>query len=213
MKNFVLLAWVVTCGLFMTQVHAEAGDTHVRLQWGKSSESNFETALFGDYKASQESNYVVGGSWGKELNDRVLGLPLVSTANLGFQWFNERSRQDDGYGMTAYYKLHYQWRLPFTETHVRLGLGEGLSYVTRIPLNEVRDFAKKRSESERLLNHLEWTVDLPLSQFAPMQSLFKGPIKEVNVGLVLWHRSSIYGLLAKTGGGSNFMGFGIEAAY
>lgn len=213
MKNFVLLAWVITCGLFTTQVHAEVGDTYLRLQWSKSSESNFETAVFGDFKSSKESNYVIGGSWGKELNDHVLGLPLVSTANLGLQRFNERGRQDDGYGMTAYFKLHSQWRLPFTQTKVRLGLGEGLSYVTRIPLNEVRDFAQKGSKSEKLLNHLEWTVDLPLRQFAPMQSLFKGPIKEITVGLVLWHRSSVYGLFAETGGGSNFMGFGIEATY
>jgi hypothetical protein len=96
---------------------------------------------------------------------------------------------------------------------VRLGLAEGLSYVTQIPLNEVRDFTMKDSHSEKLLNHLEWTVDVPLRQFQPLAGLFTGPIKELNVGFVVWHRSSIYGLLAKTGGGSNFMGFGIEAQY
>jgi hypothetical protein len=212
-KNLVVLTWVLACAWFAEQAHADNGDTYVRLQYGKSSESNFETAVLGDFEASKESNYMLGGSWGKQLNDHVLGLPLVSTANIGFQWFNERGLQDDGYGVTGYYKLHYQWRLPWTQTHVRLGLGEGLSYVTRIPLNEVRDFAMKRSESEKLLNHLEWTVDLPLRQFAPLASMFNGPIKEVNVGFVVWHRSSIYGLLAKTGGGANFMGFAIEAQY
>jgi hypothetical protein len=205
--------WVIICAIVAQGARAEEGDTYVRLQYGKSSESDFETALFGDYEASKESNYLVGASWGRELSDRVFGAPLVSTLNVGTQWFNERGLQEDGYGVTVYYKLHYQWRLPWTQTRVRLGLGEGLSYVTQIPLNEVRDFSMKRSKSENLLNHLEWTVDLPLRQFSSLAGLFDGPIKEVNVGLVVWHRSSIYGLLAKTGGGSNFMGLGVEAKY
>ena len=210
----VCVVVVLTIGGILPQwVQAEEGDTYVRLQYGKSSESDFETALFGNYESSKESNYMIGGSWGRELNDRVLGAPLVSTLNVGTQWFNERGLQDDGYGVSVYYKLHYQWRLPWTRTRVRLGLGEGLSYVSRIPMNEVRDFTMKRSESEKLLNHLEWTVDVPLRQFTSLAGLFNGPIKEINVGFVVWHRSSIYGLLAKTGGGSNFMGFGIEAQY
>lgn len=206
------LLWMIG-GMLPRLVQAEEGDTYVRLQYGKSSESAFETALVSDYEASPESNYLVGGSWGRELNERAFGMPLVSTVNVGTQWFNERGLQGDGYGVTVYYKLHYRWRLPWTQTRVRLGLGEGLSYVSRIPLSEARDFTMKHSQSEKLLNHLEWTIDLPLRQFTPMAGLFTGPIKEMHVGFVVWHRSSIYGLLAETGGGSNFMGFGIEAQY
>lgn len=213
MRHACVIVLLVLCGLAPHPGQAEAGDTYSRLQYGKSSESDFETALFGDYEASKESNYMIGGSWGRELDRRPFGAPLIGTVNVGMQWFDERGLQDNGYGVTVYYKLHYLWRLPWTDTRVRLGLGEGLSYVTKIPLNEVRDFAMKRSQSEKLLNHLEWTVDLPLRQFKPLAGLFTGRIKEVSVGLVVWHRSSIYGLLAKTGGGSNFMGFGIEAQY
>ena len=190
------------------------GDNFVRLQYATSSEPDFQTAILGDYKWSPEHNYLIGGSYGRRISDTLFGKPLQSTANVGVQYFNERGLQDDGYGVTAYYKLHYLWRLPWTQTRVRLGLGEGLSYVTRIPLNEVRDFAKKHNaESAKLMNHLEWTVDLPLRQFKPMESLFNGRIKELNVGFVVWHRSSVYGVFAETRGGSNFMGLGFEAQY
>lgn len=192
--------------------HAE-GDNFLRLNYGKSSESDFETALFGDFAASKESNYMIGGSYGRKLGDTLFGWPLMSTANVGLQYFDERGLQDDAYGVSLYYKLHYLWRLPWTRTHVRLGLGEGLSYVTRVPLNEERDFAMKRSHSEKLLNHLEWTIDLPLHQFAPIASYLNGNIKELNLGFLVWHRSSVYGVFAPTGGGSNFIGLGIEAQY
>lgn len=209
---------LLSAGLFSppgyTAPSQETGNNFFRLQGAVGSEPDFQTALFGDYKQSPEHNYLIGTSYGRKISDTLFGKPLMSTANIGVQYFNERGLQDDGYGVTAFYKLHYLWRLPGTQTHVRLGLGEGLSYVTRIPANEVRDFAKKHgAESERLMNHLEWTVDLPLRQFSPMASLFNGSIKEVNVGFVVWHRSSVYGVFAETRGGSNFMGFGIEAQY
>lgn len=214
MKYAGILILTLTAAGFSQVQAAEDGDTFVRLNWAMGSEPDFQTAIFGDYKISPEHNYLIGGAWGRKISDTLFGLPLVSTGNIGMQYFNERGLQDDGYGVTAYLKLHYQWRLPWTQTRVRLGLGEGFSYATEIPVNEQRDFAKKHnSHSEKMMNHLEWTVDLPLAQFAAMSSLFKGPIKEVNVGLVVWHRSSVYGLFADTRGGSNFMGFGIEAQY
>ena len=214
MNHAGVLILILAAGTFSQAASAEDyGDNFLRLQYARGSEPDFQTAIFGDYKSSREHNYLLGGAYGRRISDTFFGRPLQSTANIGVQYFNERGLQDDGYGVTAYVKLHYQWRLPWTQTHVRLGLGEGLSYVTRIPLNEQRDFAKKRAESEKLMNHLEWTVDLPLRQFKPMASLFNGPIKQVNLGLVVWHRSSVYGVFADTRGGSNFMGFGVEAQY
>jgi len=134
---------------------------------------------------------------------------------VGVQWVNERGLQPDAYGATAYIKAHYSWRLPWTRKHVRLGLGEGLSYLTRVPLSEERDFQKKGPDihSEKLLNYVEWTVDVPLRQFDAMTPLFRGSIKEIYVGGLVWHRSSIFGTFAETKGGINYMGFGFEARY
>ena len=207
------------CALFLAAA-AQAGSpdegaNNVRLNWGKSSETDLTTAIFGDYKASKESNYMWGGSWGHRLTPTMFGLPFELTGNVGLQWFNERGLQDDSYGINAYIKAHYLWQLPLTQKHVRIGLGEGLSYVTRVPLSEERDFQKKGPgiHSEKLLNYVEWTVDVPLRQFGTMDRLISKNIDEVYVGFFIFHRSSIFGLMAETKGGVNFMGLGFEARY
>jgi hypothetical protein len=80
-------------------------------------------------------------------------------------------------------------------------------------MSEQRDFAKKGAESEKLLNYLEWTIDLPLRQFPAIDSLIQGRFEELNVGFIVFHRSSVFGMFADSKGGVNFMGFGVEARF
>lgn len=185
----------------------------VRMFWAKSSETDFITGVVGDFDASAESNYIIGANWGRPFSDTLFGLPFPMTANLGVQYFNERGHQSDAYGITAFIKAHYDWRLPLTQKFVRLGLGEGLSYVSRIPTSEQRDFARKRAESEKLLNYLEWTIDVPLRQFATLDDVIHSDIRELNVGFFIFHRSSVFGLFADSKGGVNFMGLSLEARF
>lgn len=77
-----------------------------------------------------------------------------------------RERETGGVGL-------FNWHLPWTEKQLRLGLGEGLSYVTRIPISEKRDFAKKGVDSNKLMNYLEWTIDVPLKQFSAFEPMFR----------------------------------------
>jgi outer membrane protein len=184
-----------------------------RMYWTKSSETDLVTGFAGDFDASKESNYLIGANWGRQFSDTLFGLPFPMTANVGVQYINERGYQPDIYGVTAFIKAHYDVRVPWTQKKIRLGLGEGLSYLSRVPMSEQRDFAKKGAESEKLLNYLEWTVDLPLRQFPAIDSLIQGRFEELNVGFIVFHRSSIFGLFAESKGGVNFMGFGIEARF
>ena len=208
------IATALIAALFGSQAHAE-GEQTLRVHWNKSSETDLATVVVGDYDASPESNYLIGAVYGYQYSDTLFTLPLEMTANLGVQYLDERGYQDDGYGVTAYIKAHYRWELPWTDKQVRLGLGEGLSYVTRIPMSEVRDFAKKDgAKSEKLMNYLEWSIDLPLRQFEPLHGLFQGgAIEEASLGFLVWHRSSVFGLFSETGGGVNFMGFSFEAQF
>jgi len=209
-----LLFASLCCGSFSQAEGIEdEGRNNFRLHWVKSSETDLATVVFGDYDPSPESNYAITADWGHRFSDTLFTLPIEMTANLGVQYFAERGYQPDAWGGTVYIKAHYDWRLPFTQKHIRLGLGEGLSYVTQIPMSEQRDFAKKGEESAKLMNYVEWTMDVPLRQFKVMEPLFRGGIKEVYVGYMVWHRSSVFGLFADSKGGVNFMGFGIEARY
>lgn len=209
---FVALMSVWTCSPAQVDEH---GRNNLRLHWVKSSETDLTTAFFGDYAASPESNYAIAADYGRRYSDTLFSLPIEMTWNVGAQWLNERGYQPDAWGVTAYIKAHYTWRLPLTQKHIRFGLGEGLSYVTRVPMSEERDFQKKGEaiHSEKLMNYVEWTVDVPLRQFESMAPLFRGSIKEVYLGALVWHRSSVFGTFAETKGGVNFMGFGFEARY
>ena len=189
------------------------GEQTLRVHWSKSSETDLATVVIGDFSASPESNYLIGATYGYQFSDTLFTLPLRMTAHVGAQYFAERGHQDDAYGATAFIKANYDWELPWTDKHVRLGLGEGLSYVSRIPMSEVRDFAKKGAESEKLMNYLEWTIDLPLRQFSSMDALLGGGVQELSVGFIVWHRSSVFGIFSESGGGVNFMGFGLEARF
>lgn len=210
-RSFAAIA--LTAALLSPLAHAE-GEESLRVHWNKSSETDFGTVVIGDYSASPESNYLIGATYGYQYSDTLFSLPLEMTANVGVQWLDERGYQQDGYGLTTFIKAHYRWELPWTDKQVRLGLGEGLSYVSRIPMSEVRDFAKKGAESEKLMNYLEWTIDVPLRQFEPLHGLFQsGTIEEMSLGFIVWHRSSVFGLFSETGGGINFMGFSFEAQF
>ncbi|NLG74840.1 MAG: hypothetical protein GX535_01240 [Xanthomonadaceae bacterium] len=219
MKNRVIFALVLCtayalCSTATASESIEQNLTAVRVYWSKSSETDLVTGFAGDFDASRESNYLIGANWGRKYSDTLFGLPLPMTANVGVQYFNERGHQNDAYGVTAFIKAHYDWRLPFSQKHVRLGLGEGLSYVTRVPLSEQRDFAKRGgAQSEKLLNYLEWTIDLPLRQFASIDELIQGRVEELNLGFFVFHRSSVFGLFAESRGGVNFMGLGLEARF
>lgn len=184
-----------------------------RMYWTKSSETDLVTGFAGDFDASKESNYLIGANFGRQFSDTLFGLPIPMTANVGLQYVNERGYQPDIYGVTAFIKAHYDVRVPWTQKKIRLGLGEGLSYLSRVPMSEQRDFAKKGAESEKLLNYLEWTVDLPLRQFPAIDSLIQGRFEELNVGFIVFHRSSVFGMFADSKGGVNFMGFGVEARF
>jgi hypothetical protein len=212
MHPLPLLIVLVSGALASAPIRAEAIDS-LRLSFVKSSETDLATVMLGDYDASQESNYLISASWGRQYSDTLFGLPFPMTANVGLQYLAERGYQEDGLGGTAFIKAHYDWRLPFTNKYIRLGLGEGLSYVSRVPMSEQRDFAKKGVEAEKLMNYLEWTIDLPLRQFNPAIQTNNGGIEDVSVGFIVWHRSSVFGLFADSGGGVNFMGFGFEARY
>jgi hypothetical protein len=211
-RSFAAIA--LTAALASPLAHAE-GEKSLRVHWNKSSETDFGTVVIGDYDASPESNYLVGATYGYQFSDTMFSWPLEMTANVGVQWLDERGYQQDGYGLTSYIKAHYRWELPWTDKQVRLGLGEGLSYVSRIPESEARDFAKKNgAESSKLMNYLEWTIDVPLRQFQPLQGLFQGgAIEDASLGFMVWHRSSVFGLFSETGGGINFMGFSFEARF
>jgi len=73
----------IICALLLSHVaDAQEGVNNVRLNWGKASETDLTTAVFGDYEASPESDFMLGGSWGHRLSETMFGAPFELTGNL-----------------------------------------------------------------------------------------------------------------------------------
>ncbi len=183
--------------------------THYQLQGVYTSETDFGPAMFFSYERSPEQTRAYAFSAGRKISDTVFGWPVETLGYFGVQQFDERGLQPDAHGVSAFVKFHTTLNLPFTRVPVRVGFGPGLSYVSRIPVAEQRDFAP--ASSSKLLVYLEYSVQLSMAHlFGRKPGAFSPSISDVYVGYTVIHRSSGYGLLAETGGGINYLGFGVE---
>ncbi len=190
---------------------ADDGVYYFKIQYAQASETDFSNTLYFDYEQSPDSGPVTALSVGKKLSDSLFGLPLDVAGYFSVQRFDENGFQPDAYGVSGYVKVFYDFHLPKEVLKLRVGLGEGLSYVSRIPMAEKRDFASKDAESQNLLIYLEYSLDVPLSQFSGRK--FGNTIDEVYIGYTVLHRSSVFGFLGETGGGVNYQGMVVEFVF
>jgi len=174
-----------------------------------ASESDFGPALAFYYERPDQRTNLVNLGVGRHLADSLFGWPAEVVAYGGIQHFGERNFQPDAIGGTAYIKAYRQFRIGKRQFPLRVGLGEGLSYASRIPIVEVEDFLPQTSA--KLTNYLEWTLQTSLNHLLGHEGRrFSAGIKDIYIGYSVFHRSTVFGLFASKGGGVNYMGFGVE---
>ena len=97
--------------------------------------------------------------------------------------------------MKAFYTLDLGWRF-------RIGVAEGLSYVSDVTYIEGSELAEKGYRPSKLLNYLDFSFDVNLGDvfnYAPMQNAW--------LGYSIHHRSGIFETSSAFGrikGGSNY---------
>ncbi len=181
----------------------------VQAQLGIVSESDFGPALAFIYEPAFAVTNVFAISVGRQVGERFFRWPATMVLYGSLQHYGERGTQSDITGATVYIKAYKQFRLGKQRVPLRLGLGEGLSYVDRIPRVEVEDFLPQRSA--KLVNYLEWTLQTSLGYFLGRpEGRFSATIRDVYIGYSIFHRSTVFGLFASEGGGVNYMGVGVE---
>ncbi len=185
------------------------GGTRVQALFGVASESDFGPAIGLRYEPASRRTNVTSISVGRQVADRVFRWPAELVLYGGLQRFGERGAQGDIAGATLYVKAYKRFQLGRRGIPLRVGLGEGLSYADRIPSVEAEDFLPERSA--RLVNYLEWSVQSSLGYWLGRPAgAFSRTVGDVHVGYTIFHRSTMFGLFASTGGGVNYMGFGVE---
>jgi outer membrane protein len=134
------------------------------------------------------------------------GVALFKTEDLSE--YPESSIADvsskDVYEFTFYIKLYYK----FLNEKIRLGFGEGGSYVTDYLAHEVIEENEQEPNDPtyaKYLNYLDISLDFDLGKIFNYK-----PLYETYLGYTLKHRSGIFGLINGVDGGSNYNTISIE---
>jgi len=188
---------------------APDGSWIIQYQYGFASDADFLPSLLFLLNESEERSKLHSFSIGKKISDTFYGRDWDVSLHLGIQYFDERGIQGDIVGTTGYWRLAKETYVPFTRIPIKLSLAQGLSYVDDLPAAEVRDFAP--DESNELMHYLEYSLHYSFrNQLARNNSVFSQWFHEINLGYTIFHRSSVFGLFAETGGGINFPGIAVE---
>lgn len=184
---------------------------YFQFQQAFSSETDFHHAVaFFDYERSQEGSFVTALSVGRKVSDYVLVWPFSVVAYASVQKLDERGYQTDAWGVSIYAKAYHTFNFAYTDLPIRLGFGQGLSYVSRIPVSESRDFDPH--PSEKLLYYLDYSLQVSLRRLTNYR-LVPQSMEEVYVGYTVWHRSTLFGLLGESTAGINYLGLSIETVF
>ena len=181
----------------------------VQLQLGLASDADFGPSLFFIADPSRERTSLASLSVGRRLATRLWRWQADVVGYVGVQNYHERGRQPDSYGLTLYWKAYRQWWPDWLGMPLRFGLGQGLSYASRIPVAEQRDFEPR--QSAELVHYLEWTLQLPLTGLLRVAGFETGLDPEKWwFGYSIFHRSTVFGLFADAPGGVNYPGLTFE---
>ena len=175
-----------------------------------SVDTDFHDSVIGaDYEQSREYNSLSGVSVGKKISDKFIVWPFDIFAYASVQHFNERGFQADGWGATAYVKAYHTFMLPYTRMPIRLGFGNGLSYVSKIPVSEAREFAPY--QSRKLIYYMDYSLQISVNYLLGVpDGKFSPGVEDVYLGYSIWHRSSAFGLFADSTDGINYLGLSLE---
>jgi hypothetical protein len=187
------------------------GPTYFQFHTGFASDTDFGPSLLFISDQSQERSYYQGISIGRQLGSSLYGYDVDVTGFFGLQRFRERGFQPDSLGVTLYWKIYRNWAPSWLSSYLplRFGLGQGLSYVSRIPVAEQRDF--EPDESAQTVHYLEWTVQVPISGLLRTIGVeFARGDNEWWIGYSIFHRSTVFGLFADSPGGINYPGITLE---
>ncbi|WP_304544631.1 hypothetical protein [Sulfurimonas microaerophilic] len=188
--------------LFFTSLSASENQYSIRGVYGWSSVKDLGDILLGDVDPDHKEYKLYSVDAGKLLYSNVNEWPIDLYAKAGFVYYNENNFEDC-YGADVYIKAF--WNLDFLDNRVRLGLGEGLSYTTRLLQIEELDAELKTSPTSKFLNYLDLSIDFDLGKLIGSK-----PLEELYLGVVMKHRSGIFGTFSGVHGGSNYNSIYLE---
>lgn len=172
---------------------------YLRVAHGWATPSNIGDIIAGDTVKDEYNNQLTSIFYGLPLTDELFSLPLNMYLTTGFVWhWNsevQSSEQEYVLAIKAYYTIYWPVRW-------RIGLAEGLSYVSDVTYIERVEMEEKGYRPSELMNYIDFTLDINLGDVFNVNAL-----KETWLGYSIHHRSSIFESASQFGrikGGSNY---------
>ena len=181
-----------------------AGNYSLRLSSSVATDYDFGQIVTAKIGKFQKDSTVYAVDAGYLLPQISNSLPFDIYIKSGLSYFEQPPSEAAIYEVTLYVKAYYNF--DFFHNRVRFGFGEGGSYTSAILAVERADAQAYNDNNSHYLNYLDVSLDDDLGRLSGLESL-----KEMYVGLLLKHRSGIFGLVNNVRhGGSNHVGFYIE---
>ncbi|MCW5624418.1 MAG: MipA/OmpV family protein [Burkholderiales bacterium] len=183
----------------------------LRVAGGWAAKESLLGIIAGNVELAPERTGIVDLEVGKLLNERFLDLPIDIYVKGAYKRFLEQNLQPD-FGGYALYIKGFWYGFPWSDrVRTRIGFGEGLSYVERIPILERQNLERKNPNTSQLLNYLDVSLDVSVGDLFGVKRL-----KETYFGFAVIHRSGIFGfadLFGNVNGGSNYNTLYIETVF
>ena len=212
-ENAATLGFMYDFSPNMRRWEPESKPLIVRALWGASSDCDVKQIA----TARCTTHHTVDATdiWGIDVGRSLIrepnGHPVEISGFLGIQRHLERGNQGDFWEYKAYFKAYY-WGFPWDRwLRTRFGIGAGLSYAEEIPFSESRDQAKSGLHSWKLLQYLDPTIDVRLSDLVP-----GARVRDTWLGVGVSHRSGMFGWSRQFGyvdGGSNYIYVFLETTF
>lgn len=172
---------------------------YIRIAHGWATPSSLGDIVAGKAKKDPNNDQLTSVFYGYPLADNLLGAPFDVYLMPGIVHHWPSSKQSASTEYVAAIKVYYTFYWP---TQWRFGVGEGLSYIDSVTHIESADLKDKGYEPSRLLNYLDFSLDINVGD------LFnRAGLRNVWAGYALHHRSGIFEASSQYGrikGGSNY---------
>ena len=190
-----------------TNTPAFAEGAYIRVAHGWATPSNMNQILRLDYEKDPYNNQLTSVLYGHPLVKGWL-LPAIDvyfTGGFAYHYENNQKDEDGNkvqdraletiMALKAYY--NFTWPVRW-----RLGVAEGMSYISEVSYIEQSEMDRKNYEGSKLMNYLDFTIDVNLGDVFRSKS-----IDRLWAGYSMHHRSAIFQKSSQFGrikGGSNY---------
>ncbi len=171
---------------------------YLRLAEGWATVSSLEDIAAGSVVEDKYSNQFTSIFYGHPIYNRLFDLPVELYMSPGFVYHHSSEVQDSTWELDFEFKVYYT--LPIESVGIRLGAGEGFSYIDNNTYIERLDGEPKGYKMSHLNFFLDLSADVNLGFFGKsFESLW--------LGAAVHHRSSVFeasSLFGRIKGGSNY---------